>query len=228
MFYDMSLSELCQIFLPRADRQVILTPAPSSKGMPYARARLALAVAAAAAAAAGQPVRPHGERERGRGDCERRRRPHLGSRPFVGEASGRTIEARCAKRRELPSASRSCCYLECCITRSLAKSASGRRPAPRQRPTPDHRCPYLGRRPIPDHASAPARDPRVRLAHQMSSLQYLKRNLPLAGSRTCRTVGGAAGRGKTCVFPFEYENRVYRGCPVDLEDREVLTEHFSR
>ena len=48
MFYDMSLSELCQIFLPRADRQVILTPAPSSKGMPYARARLALAVAAAA------------------------------------------------------------------------------------------------------------------------------------------------------------------------------------
>ena len=195
--------------------------------MPYVRARLAVA------AAKGQPVRPRGER----GDCERRRGPHLGSRPFVGEASGRTNEARCAKRRELCSASLSCCYLDCCIIQSLAKSVSGRRLAPHQRPTPDP-CPTPDLSPTPDLCPIPdprpslgqhqqCRDPRVSLAHQMSSLQNLKRYLPLAGSGTCRTVGGAAGRGKTCVFPFEYENRVYRGCPVDLEDREVCESIFQ-
>ena len=35
----------------------------------------------------------------------------------------------------------------------------------------------------------------------------------------CRTIGGPAGSGRDCVFPFTYKNKTYDDCPRDPEDR---------
>ena len=145
--------------------QVILTPA-SPKGMPYTRVRLA----------AVQPVRrPHGER----GDCERERRRRVllaVARLSVRRVDERASEARCAKRRELDSASPSWCFRDCCITpRSRAKSASGRRRRLALHPTRDLPCPSRDQRPIPDPLSAPVlRDRRVKSCALMLNISLLK------------------------------------------------------